>query len=218
MAAGREMVGQRFGRLVIIEDLGLTVRARCDCGVETVRRRRHVRGGHTRSCGCLGRDSRIARLVKLGLLPADTDGRTRLPEYQIWRSMLRRCYRPECRAYPHYGGRGIFVAERWRRSYQNFLADMGRRPSSRHTLDRLDNDGPYSPENCAWNTWKQQARNKRSTRRLTFRGETKALPDWADEVGIARSVILGRLKNGWSVEQALTRPVMRPKKADTKAR
>jgi hypothetical protein len=151
---------QRFGHLTVIEFAGSVAghgqhRCRCDCGTMIVVLTRNLITGNTTSCGCG--------------IPQATHGHTRAgkrhPLYKIWSSMKERCFTATHQKYADYGGRGITVCERWvgPDGFPNFLADMGERPSG-YTLDRLDNDGPYSPENCRWVTSKRQNRNQRRTR------------------------------------------------------
>ena len=121
--------------------------------------------------------------------------------------MNRRCGNPKDAAYRHYGGRGITVCDRWRDSFDAFIADMGKRPSRTHSIDRIDNDRGYSPENCRWATRAQQARNKRSSRYLTVGDRTMVAVDWSRETGLSISTITGRLKRGWSPERAISTPV-----------
>lgn len=120
--------------------------------------------------------------------------------------MLGRCYRKSHRRYRDWGGRGITVCDRWRESFPAFLADMGEAPSPGHTLERKDNDGPYSPDNCRWALHGEQAGNTRKNRRLTFRGRTQTLSAWAREVGVEPNVLQTRLRRGWTVEQAIGIP------------
>lgn len=119
--------------------------------------------------------------------------------------MRARCENPEARRYCDYGGRGITVCERWA-DFENFLADMGRKPSLGHSIDRIDNDGPYSPENCRWATKTEQMRNRNSNRYLTHGGETLLMIEWAERLGCPSSVIHKRITRGWSVEKAVTTP------------
>lgn len=135
-----------------------------------------------------------------------THGKSQSREYKIWCSMKRRCHSPDDQGYPNYGARGIFVCERWRKSFVDFIADLGPRPSRRHSLERLDNAGPYSPENCRWGTDYEQSRNKRTSRYLTFRGRTMVMNDWCKELGIDSKTLRYRLGRGWSVDDALTVP------------
>lgn len=131
----------------------------------------------------------------------------RSTEYQIWDAMRKRCFDPKCRIYRHYGGRGITMCDRWKNSLVDFIADMGRRPSPQHSIDRINNDGNYEPGNCRWATWHEQQTNRRSTRWLTYQGETLCQRDWAKRIGISDSGLSGRLKK-LTVAQALTLPVL----------
>lgn len=121
-------------------------------------------------------------------------------------AMIRRCSNPADRSFANYGGRGIFVCERWLECPQNFIADMGPRPLG-GSLDRLDNDGPYSPENCRWATGTQQARNASFNRNITIHGVTKPLIEWAELSGVKRTTLRQRLRYGWSPERAVEQPV-----------
>lgn len=127
-------------------------------------------------------------------------------QYRIWNSMIQRCTNVQNPAYARYGGRGIAVCERWMQSFEVFYSDMGDRPKGM-TLDRVDTDGDYEPGNCRWATAKEQARNTRSNRMLSFRGESKCLQEWSDAIGIDKSSLRERLDAGWSVERALTEPI-----------
>lgn len=142
-------------------------------------------------------------------MPPQSTAQSRLPERYLYDTMLQRCYNPRKMHYDRYGGRGIVVCERWRVSFDAFLADMGRRPGPGYSLDRIDNDGPYSPENCRWATRQEQARNRTSNRRLTHNGVTRTLQEWAEATGIGRAVIGARLdKLGWDIAKALGTPTL----------
>ena len=117
---------------------------------------------------------------------------------------MARCHRPSCRAYSNYGARGIYVCDRWRESFENFLADMGPKPSPAHSIDRIDNNLGYSPENCRWATWHEQSRNKRVNLLVEHRGKRQCLTDWARDTGIHVNTLRFRIKKGWPVERALT--------------
>jgi hypothetical protein len=134
---------------------------------------------------------------------------TDTPEHRAWCAIKTRCSNENLPYYEDYGGRGIRVCKRWRLSFPKFFADMGPRPSSKHSIERKDNDGNYEPGNCIWATPNQQARNKRDTKRLTFRGIIRAMADWSEVVGIPSQVIGDRLRLGWSVERALTQALCR---------
>ena len=125
-------------------------------------------------------------------------------EYGVWGAMKRRCYNPNSTSYRYYGGRGVTVCDRWNRSFIDVMADMGTRPSGAW-IDRIDNDGNYEPSNCRWSTAKEQANNTRANHRLTFRGETRTLAQWAEFLGVCQFRLCARLnKLGMSAEQALS--------------
>jgi len=129
------------------------------------------------------------------------------PEYSVWLGIRNRCNYPSMQAYKWYGAKGIKVCERWKK-FKNFLADMGERPDGA-VIDRIDPDGDYSPENCRWVSRKASSRNRTNTRWVEFNGETKCLTDWAESCGLSPHVVYTRIANGWSVEDALTRPVIK---------
>ena len=170
--------GQRFGRLIALRDNTDPERptgvrpswvCQCDCGQATTVVAHHLISGNTTSCGCHGRNGlhRTHGLSKTA------------PEYLTWGRMIQRCTNQRHPKYPRYGGRGITVCERWR-SFENFYADMGARPSPLHSIDRIDNDGNYEPGNCRWATPKQQVRNRSNTRMLTIDGVTLPQAEWSD--------------------------------------
>lgn len=128
-------------------------------------------------------------------------------EYRAWQTMRLRCTVPTNPAYKDYGGRGITVCERWINSVENFIADMGPKPSSKHELDRKDNDKGYSPDNCRWATRKVNDRNRRSNRLITYLGETHALAHWCERFRIPRDTAKKRLDKGWDAEKTFTTPV-----------
>lgn len=117
--------------------------------------------------------------------------------------MRQRCQNPNDRTYKNYGGRGITVCDRWLESFENFYADMGPKPSPKHSIERKDNDGPYSPENCRWATRVEQGRNRRNNRRVTIGGETKCLSEWAVVAGVCYATMLSRTRRGWLGERLL---------------
>lgn len=206
----KDIEGQRFGRLVAVRFLRLQRRAngfrtafwlcRCQCGNTTEVDGNKLRNGHTQSCGCLQKERTSAH--------RKTHGMSHTATYQVWCGMIKRCENPRSKGFSNYGGRGIKVCERWRNSFEAFLKDMGPRPSSRHSIDRINSDGDYEPGNCRWATAKQQARNLRTNRLLTCRGQSKTLAEWAEERRIHSSTITRRIDFcGWSEEEAILTPV-----------
>jgi len=131
-------------------------------------------------------------------------GKVGTPEYNSWRGMIERCENKNHEQYADYGGRGVTVCKKWRESFPTFLKDMGKRPPE-SSIERRENDKPYSPKNCFWATRKQQARNKRNNYLITAFGRTQTLAAWAEETGIKAHTLRTRIKrDGWPVEIALS--------------
>jgi len=146
------------------------------------------------------------------------DRRGEHPLYFRWRGMIKRCHSPGSDAYANYGHRGIVVCQRWREDFWAFVADVGTPPSPHHTLERIDNDGPYEPGNVRWATYLEQRNNTRFNRVLELNGRRQTVSQWAREMGVSRGLILGRLQHGWSIEDAILLPSQRwPRRAERKA-
>jgi len=205
-----DLTGREFTRLrVLRRDPGKFAHVKwvciCDpklggCGTEKSVTGKLLTIGRTVSCGCLRRE----RLDSQQTHGHSRRGRTS-KEYTSWAGMMDRCYRRESKHFDLYGGRGITVCDRWRYSFENFLADMGLKPTPKHSIDRFpNNDGNYEPGNCRWATQTQQCRNKRTNRMVTYRGETKGASDWQDETGVDAKTIIARLNYGFDAETAVT--------------
>lgn len=207
----KDLVGLRFGRWLVTAhgrpfpgESRRPYACRCDCGTEKVVRRSSLLDGSSRSCGCLMREGHNNRKHSL----------SGSPTYQTWVDMRRRCEQPQNKNFARYGGRGITVCERWRQSFEAFVADMGIRPDGK-SLDRKNGYGPYSPDNCRWATQSEQQNNRCSNRPVTWRGETHNLGIWAVKVGLSPSTLRQRLGYvsagipGWTLDECMTRPSRR---------
>lgn len=193
-----DLTGHKFTRLVVLHRVRnhgrrVAFLCQCACGNTKICVAQLLQCGDTQSCGCLPHATPL-------------HGSSRTVEYSTWRDMHQRCYNPKNAAYHNYGARGIFVVQRWHTAI-HFLVDMGPRPSPHHTLERRNNDGPYSPENCYWATRKQQARNRRNTKLVTYQGEARLLTDWCKAYQQNISTVLRRLNVlHWDIHDALTIP------------
>lgn len=199
--------GEKFNRLTAVsfhhrDDKLYFWTFKCDCGNETVTNSSSVVRGKTRSCGCLQKET----IANVGYSNA-THGHSRTPEYGTWLAMHRRCSDKDAPGYENWGGRGITVCERWK-ELSNFIADMGPRPKGRYTLERVNNELGYSPENCVWASYHTQHRNKRTNINVEYNGQTMCLKDAAKLAGINYSTVCKRISAlGWTPQQAITAPV-----------
>lgn len=137
-----------------------------------------------------------------------THNASKTNEYRLWLAMKQRCYNPKSHNYKNWGGRGITVCDEWKNSFENFIKDVGLRPSSKHSLDRIDNSKGYTKENCKWSTWFEQGAHRRSNRNITYKDQTKTISEWARIYKITPHTISYRLKNNWSIEKTLNTPVI----------
>ena len=199
------MTGQRRGRLLVGSRVPSDAtqeavwQCQCDCGSTIEARGSWLRDGAVASCGCAKVSGLLAAIT--------THGLSFLPEIKIWRAMLHRCYVAKNPSFYRYGGRGITVCDAWRQDFPTFYWDMGIRPLG-HSLDRVDNNGPYSPGNCRWADIWTQSRNKENSSRITAFGETKSIIEWASDprCQVGRQGVFNRLKRGLSHQDAVSLP------------
>ncbi len=207
-----DLIGKRFGRLRVIKrskkrgpSREVLWFCRCRCGKIVKICGSSLRSGHAKSCGCFHSDVSAVQAELMGLANR-THGASGSREYQVWHGMNQRCNGTADRN-QHYHGRGIRVCKRWR-CFENFLMDMGKRPTPRHQIDRIDVNGNYEPKNCRWVLPKEQQRNRRNNIPITLDGKTQCLAAWAEERGLTTIQLWDRIqKMGWPVREALTFPV-----------
>jgi len=188
MPAPLNLTGQTFGLLTVVRRIdGRPVRweCRCRCGGVSTPSTQNLTKGNSRSCGCRKRNVLGESTRKHGLHTH------RL--YPTWKGLIQRCCNSNHPSYPNYGGRGVVVSDAWRADFSAFVRDMGDRPPGT-TLERIDNEGPYSKDNCIWATRAQQARNTRRTRVITVDGEARCFSDWAHSLGVSLGVLDRRIK------------------------
>ena len=200
-----DLTGQKFGRLLILEFVkvknSITYwKARCDCGNEVIVRGTCVKTGHTTSCGCRKKETAQENCFK------PTHGKKGTRIYHTWRDMKNRCLNPNYPQAFNYGGRGIKVCEEWKNSFESFYEwAMANGYRDDLTIERIDVNGNYCPENCKWIPKREQSINRRNTVYLTFKGETHNLKEWAEITGIPYSTLRSRWKKkNWNVERMLT--------------
>jgi len=197
-------VGQRFGLWEVVGPgasrppaLHVYWKCRCACGTVRDHKATVLNRGRTVACGCQIGPSTKARATKHG--KADTQ------IHRAWSHMRSRCENSSDKDFKNYGGRGIKVCERWQ-DFASFYADMGERPSPRHSLGRIDNDGNYEPNNVRWETTVEQANNRRNTRLVTHNGETLSLSQWGRRIGVSSGALAERIARGMTPELAVTLP------------
>lgn len=164
----------------------------CQCDNKTIKEipKYQLLSNHTRSCGCITQQLIVDKITKHGYAKK----KNVKSEYSIYYSMKNRCYSKNNKQYKNYGGRGIKVCDRWLESFENFIKDMGDRPSNKHSIDRIDNNGNYCKENCRWTTKKEQANNNRRNLIITINGKTQNISQWCEELNLSRDSIYARLK------------------------
>ena len=187
MNKSKDLTGKKFGRLTVIKKIRDNKKYKwlceCECGKTKNIIGWNLVNNMTKSCGCLGREIRILALTKHGM--------TKSVEFTTWHEMKRRCLGKDKKRIKNYGDRGITVCDRWLK-FENFYKDMGKRPTKKHSIDRIDNSKGYSKDNCRWATSKQQGRNKRNNIMVTYKGETKCLSEWAEVTGLKQALLYQR--------------------------
>jgi hypothetical protein len=199
------LAGERFCRLSVIDRAPSDRKGNaawhcvCDCGAKRTVLAQSLKSGATQSCGCLSKEI---------LSSMATHGRSKDRDYKAWHGMVQRCTNPSHHKWPRYGGRGISICAEWM-SFKGFIAGMGERPKGL-TIDRINNDGNYEPENCRWATQKTQGSNRGNNRRFTIDGADMTLSDAARRYGISLSAVRGRLSRGWLPALAFKTPTNQP--------
>ena len=200
MSAKKDMIGKKFGLLTVLKEVeerntrGLVCYfCKCDCGNKIVVCGRDMTRGHTLSCGCLHKEYARKRFLKHG------GHGERL--YSIWKGMHSRCSAKDTPYYKHYGGKGVKVCDAWNEylPFKEWALSHGYAETL--TLDRIDVNGDYCPQNCRWLTMKEQGNNRTSNHRITYKGETKTISQWADHFGLSYGAMSARVYNGWSMER-----------------
>jgi hypothetical protein len=205
MAKFKDLTGQTFVRLYVIEYAGRVGtrpisawKCRCLCGKEKVVRGADLIRGKTVSCGCY----MVERIREIRTKHSES-GYATTKEYATWLSIRKRCFSPQDKNWPRYGGRGITMSQEWSKSYDNFLRDMGRAPSQKHSIDRINNDGNYEKSNCRWATNKQQSNNRFGNLRIPYNGKVQTATQWAEELGLNRRMISEKFYKGIPIERIL---------------
>lgn len=196
------MAGQKYGRLTAIRRIPnhnekMFWLFHCECGRDYECRISHVRGGLIQSCGCRQREVLLARITKHGW--------TGTPEYRAWQGMITRCENPHDLGYRNYGGRGIQVCDEWRKSFEEFIAHIGPRPSKDHSMDRIDNDRGYEPGNVKWATRREQMANRRTTVFVEWGGKKMPITEACRLSGVKYRTAHMRVSAGWSTERVFGR-------------
>jgi len=165
----------------------------CRCGNTFISTINDIKKGRRKGCGCFNR----------------THGMTGTSEFNAWRSMKSRCYDVSKKEFKDYGGRGIKVCDKWLVSFNHFLDDMGKKPGDNYSLDRINNNKDYAPENCRWASKREQTNNRRNTCFIEYKGKRLPLTEWAKILGIDYRTLVSRFRYGWSVDKAFNRPVQK---------
>lgn len=200
--------GDRFGRWVLIKFTEKRTShnywlCKCECGTKRNVSIKSLMKGDSSSCGCFREENRT-NLRK-------THGFTNTRTHNVWCQLRSRCGNEQSPKYKNYGGRGIKVCDRWKNSFENFLEDMGKCPSNKYSIDRIDNEKGYNKQNCRWATNTQQQRNTRKNFLIQFEEKTKPLSEWCEILNLPYARIYRRLKSGYSPEESFSKTIFRKK-------
>lgn len=204
-----DLIGRQFGRLTVVANLGQTGRShdtrwlcRCSCGGEKAVLASHLKDGHVRSCGCLRKETNVIRNKE-----SSKHGLSQHRLFHVWSSMKNRCLNVASRSYRRYGGRGIKVCDEWKTDFYAFYVwSIENGYADNLTIDRINNDGPYSPDNCRWATIDVQANNKSICKYIEYKGVRRTIAQWAKLLGFPAATLGRRLKT-WDLETAMTKPL-----------
>lgn len=204
----RDYTGMVFNQLTALRYVGKSKdkaespiwKFKCTCGVEKNMVLSQVKGGRNVSCGCYGKVRRKTANLHHGYKSTST--------YVSWCSLKKRCNNKKLKCYKNYGGRGITYCKSWEK-FESFLKDMGPKPTSEYTIERIDNDGNYCKENCMWLHKSLQSRNNRGVRRFTINNVTKCIAEWCAYYKVPYHRTWSRIKKGWGIEKALTEKSIR---------
>lgn len=205
MGSPLNLQGQRLGRLIVLECVGVDKyhnrmwKCKCDCGGYIITTANILKRGKAQSCGCLQKEKAAMQHYRHGQY------KSRL--YGIWEEMKRRCKDKKCWKYQYYGGKGIAVCNTWDEDYLSFAEwALKHGYSDNLSIDRIDNNKGYSPDNCRWATKREQARNRSNNVLITYNGKTQILVEWCEELNLPYSLMQSRIKKGWTAERAFTTP------------
>lgn len=212
----KNIVGKTFGKLTVIEQIGIKSICICSCGENHTAFSHNLRKLNTSQCTACYKKTISVRKTTHGQSNYQKSTSRQTKEYMTWSHIKSRCLNVNDKRYLDYGGRGICICERWKNSFENFFEDIGIAPTAKHQIDRIDNSGDYEPSNCRWSSIKEQANNKRNNIFLVLNGEEKTASEWSEILNMQSSTIIKRKKSGWTDYDCLTKPTNDKSKAKIK--